>query len=293
MVLKVVLNRETTMKKILLSAIVSAMTALPLCGADTPPPTPIESTQPHPGSPPALPPPPNKTERLKHILLVRDLLLVKYDLNKDGKLDAAEKATLLRDADDEKKRAREAFLKRYDRDGDGKLSHEERKAMNEEMKKRGKRFFHVKRIPPPRSRESHQPPPPGMMMENKKRERFSIRPSVFMLSQSILIKKYDANGNGVIDPAEFEKIREEAARLYSDRTQNLLSKYDKNGDGILSPEEKATIPGKPALDETASDQSEALDDIDLFIQESFDTELLESLEEAETDSESDADTGKP
>lgn len=281
MVLKILVNRETTMKNFLLSAIVSAMAALPLCGADAPPPA-HEHAIP-PGPPPPLPPPPNKTERLKHILLIRELLLSQYDVNKDGKLDAAEKETLLRDAEAEHKRARQAFLKRYDRDGDGKLSREERAAMSEEMKKRGKHFTRRKHISPPPP-EGSKPPGPGMVMENRKHERFSVRPSVFMLAQSILLKKYDENKNGIIDPPEFEKILAEATRLYTDKTQKLLAKYDKNGDGVLSPEEKTAIPPKATPEETA-EQNEALDDIDLFIQESFDTELMESIEEIEADSD--------
>lgn len=273
------------MKYFLPYALTAAMTALPLYGIDAPATMRDTASPALPEPPPPLPPPPNKTERLKHILLVRDLLLDKYDTGKDGKLDANEKETLLKDADLERKKAREAFLKRYDRDGNGKLSHEERKAMDEDMKKRGKHIFRGAPQPPapPPGTAGHHPP--HMVMENRKHERFSVRPPVFMLAHSLLLRKYDANGNGAIDPAEFDKIMMDANRLYADKTRQLLAKYDKDGNGILSAEEKAAIPRKQTPAEAASEQNAAIDDIDLFIQESFDTELIESMEEAEAESD--------
>jgi hypothetical protein len=54
----------------------------------------------------------------------------KYDKNKDGKLDEAERAALKKD--------REAdYLKKFDKNGDGKLDDEEKAAAKEAMKKRG------------------------------------------------------------------------------------------------------------------------------------------------------------
>ena len=237
---------------------------------------------PPPPPAPLLPPPHKKIEHLKHILLVRDLLLHKYDTNRNGKLDATEKETLLRDAEQEKKNARKAFLKRYDLDGDGKLSKEERDALRAQMKKRHK---HVSPAPPPPQGKPSGPRPkefgshPHMVMENKKNEKFIVRPSVFMLELALLLKKYDANGNGIIDHKESEKIRKDADTLYVCQIQKLLATYDKNDDGTLSDEEKIAITHKKSTGDTASEQNDELDDIDLFIQASFDEELLDSLEE--------------
>lgn len=62
-------------------------------------------------------------------------ILEKFDANKDGKLDEAERKAA-RMAGEEAMKARKAeMLKKFDKDGDGKLSEEEEAAMKEERKK--------------------------------------------------------------------------------------------------------------------------------------------------------------
>jgi hypothetical protein len=62
---------------------------------------------------------------------MRGRMLEKYDTNKNGQLDSAEKAAFARDRE-----ARHAeMVKRFDTDGDGKLSDSERDAMREEFRK--------------------------------------------------------------------------------------------------------------------------------------------------------------
>jgi Ca2+-binding EF-hand superfamily protein len=62
-------------------------------------------------------------------------ILEKFDTNKDGKLDEAEREAA-KAAREEMMKARKAeMLKKFDKDGDGKLSEEEEAAMREERKK--------------------------------------------------------------------------------------------------------------------------------------------------------------
>ena len=51
-----------------------------------------------------------------------------------------------------------------------------------------------------------------------------------------VLKKYDANGNGVLDPEEQAK---QAADLQAKHDAAVLKKYDKNGNGVLDPDELA------------------------------------------------------
>ena len=48
------------------------------------------------------------------------------------------------------------------------------------------------------------------------------------------LEKYDANKNGVLDPAEKELMRKDA----KERRAEVLKKYDKNGDGKLDSAER-------------------------------------------------------
>ena len=62
---------------------------------------------------------------------MRQRMLEKYDLNKNGVLDPEEKEAMKRDH--EARRAE--MIKRFDTDGDGKLSDSERQAMREQLRK--------------------------------------------------------------------------------------------------------------------------------------------------------------
>ncbi|MEG0023899.1 MAG: EF-hand domain-containing protein [Akkermansia sp.] len=233
-----------------------------------------------------MPPPPplgpGKVARLKHILLVRDLLLKKYDANGDGVLDAKEKAILLQAAQNERQKAKGRLMKRFDLDHDGKLSKEERQKMRETMHMMRRPMHPGPVMMPPMSPKGAPdlpppPPPPQLVVENAKKEKFVIRPSVFMLAHSLLLAKYDANQDGVIDREEMLVIRKDADALYTQKVDQLLAQYDKDGNGVLSAEEKQGVCNQH--DDQERDDGEEMDDIDLFIQESFDTELIESMEE--------------
>ena len=61
--------------------------------------------------------------------------------------------------------------------------------------------------------------------------------------RAAMLKKFDANGNGQLDPEEREKMRAEMAKgggRDPERMKQILERFDKDGDGKLSEEERAT-----------------------------------------------------
>ena len=69
------------------------------------------------------------------MIVGEELVLAKYDTDKDGKLSDEEIAVLQADVKKAQEAKKAAILKKFDKDGDGKLSKEERKAMQEEWLK--------------------------------------------------------------------------------------------------------------------------------------------------------------
>ncbi len=65
---------------------------------------------------------------------IHQKMLEKYDANKDGQLDDAEKAKAKEDHEARKQKRHEAMLKKFDTNGDGKLDDAEKAAMKEQFK---------------------------------------------------------------------------------------------------------------------------------------------------------------
>ena len=234
---------------------------------------------------PGPPPPPSRADRLAQLLMIRDIILKKYDTNGDDVIDAGEKKILLKDAEENRQEARRKFIEKFDLDKDGKLSVEEKKKLHDQFKQqRQAAEVHFrqedrneagtagkKTHPRPvgeNGRDVLPPPPiPRIVVENSHKKKFLVRPSLFLLAQSLILKKYDSDGDGV----------------YADKAKAMLALYDKDGDGLLSDEErKAALESIRRIREKQEDDSADMDDIDLFIQETYDTELMESLEEGYT-----------
>ena len=60
--------------------------------------------------------------------------------------------------------------------------------------------------------------------------------------RAAMLKKFDANGNGKLDPEEQEKMRAEMTKgggRDPARMKKMLERFDKDGDGKLSEEERA------------------------------------------------------
>lgn len=108
-------------------------------------------------------------ECLQVTLLIRQMVLDRYDSTGTGILSEQDKARLVEDARSARREARKAFLRKFDKDGDGRLSPEEYRAFREHVeKRRGVRRPDAgpdKRdgIPfyPPAERKEIPPPPPS------------------------------------------------------------------------------------------------------------------------------------
>ena len=218
-------------------------------------------------------------ECLQVTLLIRQMVLDRYDSTGTGILSEQDKARLVEDARAAQREARKKFLMQFDKDGDGKLSPEEYKAFREHVeKRRGSRRPDVApdrrgELPPP-------PPPPGegrempmVEIRTSARKRFMVAPGLFLLTRNMLMQKYDANGNGRIDPEEHAAVMKDAAALYQARMKEMMDLYDLDQDGVLSPVEK-----EQALADSHKDSPlyamEEPDDIDLFIRANISEVLL-------------------
>lgn len=230
-------------------------------------------------------------ECLQVTLLIRQMVLDRYDSTGTGILSEQDKARLVKDAHTARKEARKKFLMQFDKDGDGKLSPEEYKAFREHVEKiRGSR-----RPPGPPDRRGGGPPPPPPPGEGPEpprveirtagQKRFMVAPGLFLLTRNMLLQKYDANGNGRIDPEEHAAVMKDAAALYQARMKEMMDLYDLDQDGALSPVER-----EQALADSHQDSPlyamEEPDDIDLFIRANI-SEVL--LKEAPVNTEEEED----
>ncbi len=62
--------------------------------------------------------------------------------------------------------------------------------------------------------------------------------------RAAMLKKFDTNGNGKIDPEEREKMRAEMAKGGGgapERMKKMLERFDKDGDGKLSEDERTAM----------------------------------------------------
>lgn len=108
------------------------------------------------------------------MIIGEELVMAKYDTDKDGKLSDEEIAVLQADVKKAQEAKKAAILKKFDKDGDGKLSKEERKAMQEEWLK-------------------DHPEAAKRMEEMKARQEAHA---------ANMIKKFDKDGDGKLSPEE-------------------------------------------------------------------------------------------
>lgn len=227
-------------------------------------------------------------ERLQVTLLIRQMVLDRYDSTGTGVLSEQDKIRLVEDARAARRDARKKFLRQFDKNGDGKLSSEEYKAFREHVeRRRGARRLEAvpggrSHMPPPPGGGPEMPPPPppgegeGMPMVEIRtvgQKRFMVAPGLFLLTRNMLIQKYDANGNGRIDPEEHAVVMKDAVALYQARMKEMMDLYDLDRDGALSPVER-----EQALADSHKDSPlyamEEPDDIDLFIRANISEVLL-------------------
>ena len=134
-------------------------------------------------------------ECLQVTLLIRQMVLGRYDSTGTGILSEQDKARLVEDARAAQREARKKFLMQFDKDGDGKLSPEEYKAFREHVeKRRGSRRPDA--APDKRGELPPPPPPPGegrempmVEIRTAARKRFMVAPGLFLLTRNMLMQK--------------------------------------------------------------------------------------------------------
>lgn len=154
-------------------------------------------------------------DALCHRVLLRYLILSRYDTSKDGTIDDAEFEKLKLDSRVAHRNAREEFVRRFDEGGKGKLTHAEVEKMQKEAGAR------------PRVQRQGQ----GQGRGAPTRVR---NPLALLLLRDVILERYDANKNGKLDPEELSDMRLEAEKLYAEFRRELIEKYDVDKDGSLS-----------------------------------------------------------
>ena len=180
---------------------------------------------------------------------MRQRMLEKYDANKDGKLDDAEKKAMKEARAKHRKKGHEhhahpgkdrdckkspsakhrkewhkRMLKKYDANKDGKLDDAEKKAMKKAMKKA--RAKHSKK-----AKDKPKTCPSGKAPKRAHGGDWHKR----------MLKKYDANKDGKLDEAEKKAAHKALAERREQWKKKALEKYDANKDGKLDEAERKVM----------------------------------------------------
>jgi Ca2+-binding EF-hand superfamily protein len=158
--------------------------------------------------------------------------LARYDANRDGTLDVAEKAAMRQDILQRMKPLRDAELKEYDWNRNGLLEDGERAAMTSD---RQKRHEFVEKWALERYDADHN----GVLDAAEQQARKAAREEWLQQKKGQILETFDANKNGMLDPEEKAVMRQksDAAR------QAALDMYDSNRDGRLDDAERAMATG--------------------------------------------------
>ncbi len=197
--------------------------------------------------------PPNRSQMAMR-MMVRKLLLDRYDANRDHNLDGEERQRLMDDAQAARKERAHAFIRRFDADGDGRLTPEEREAMQQAIARRRRNGSTANEGTPDEAPASHaegerparphqhagRHPQRGRHTQENRPPRPHMAPDgrmVAFLVHQLTMDAYDADKNGHLDHEESARLREDGDWLYQTREAALSEQYDTNQDGKLSEEE--------------------------------------------------------
>lgn len=212
-------------------------------------------------------PPPSSRAHTARTMLIRQLLLDKYDLDGNGLIDESEAMRLIRDAEEARKDAEMSLLRRFDTNGDGRLGEDEHAAMMKAL--RGRQGKEARR-PKPRGGESGRPSPPPPP------ERGG---PLALLTGKLLLERFDADGDGRIGPEENRALMSEAEKLFTELRRELLERFDRNGDGKLGREEAETARRTLREERRLEKECPCPDPIDIYLNTHYDMEIIRSLDD--------------
>ena len=194
-------------------------------------------------------------------MLVRSLLLQRYDADQNGHLDRAEREQIHHETRETLRQQAAAVAAQFDHDKDGRLSPEEREEMRHSLKNRGakkqgrhhrhhKKHFREDAHAPRQQVDGERVKHPRKPRRHRRMGRFA-REMAF-ISHRLMLQTYDADSSGQLEEQEMAVIRQDAAKLYQKRKSELLQRFDTDQDGSLSEAEfhaaKAQLEAPPRAD---------------------------------------------
>jgi Ca2+-binding EF-hand superfamily protein len=154
--------------------------------------------------------------------------LQRYDLDRNGKLDTAEKAAYRRDLVEKIEPVRKAALRDFDWNKNGVLDPDERLARQKARQTQNERAE-------ARALRKYDANHDGTLDAAEQAQRASAREAWLLKRKAQITEHNDANGDGVLDATEKAAIR---TRLEAGR-EKAIQRYDLNGDGRLDASERA------------------------------------------------------
>lgn len=190
---------------------------------------------------PAPPPPPRHQhvtpDELALRMLVRHLVLQRYDADKNGHLDRAERENLRQETREALHRQATAVAAKFDHDKDGMLSPEEREEMRHSFRHHKKHQEGRPMSPHPRADKHDDKPGKPYRKHRGHRRMGKFAREMAFISHRLMLQEYDADTSGQLEEQEMTLCRQDAAKLYDRRKNELLKRFDADQDGQLSEEE--------------------------------------------------------
>ena len=158
---------------------------------------------------------------------IRESILKRFDKNKDGLLDDAEGRESQAYLEEHRgELMQEILLKRYDKNANGQLDPEEKTTIREAFSK---------------FKPDDSPAGAPEDGERSAAQKF-LQGEGRDLLRAELIKRFDANGNGQLDPDE-QRAAQDYGREHRGEIFRaiMLRRFDKNGDGQLDDSERAAM----------------------------------------------------
>lgn len=234
------------------------------------------------------PPPPHphhhkaSPDELALRMLVRHLVLQRYDADQNGHLDRSERDVLRHETREALRQQAAAVAAQFDHDKDGMLSPEEREEMHRSFqsrrKKHGQKRHHRHSWHPEAQHQGednatpHQPdvPPRKHHRKHRKHHRMGkFAREMAFISHRLMLQAYDTDGSGQLEFQEMAICRQDAAKLYEKRKGELLQRFDADQDGRISEAEFQSAKGQILPPPSAEQKRhrpapEAVDDLTLL-----------------------------